>query len=168
MTEDEIKQAQAFIDDSSTDLEPAVPTFPKGAEFTFRFAEPKDADSFSLWVAENPQVDRTDVATASIKENPSTTYLVIERDGEPVMFLSAFLVMRIGYLGFNPAADAETRKAAMELMLHKLQELAALFSISTIDVLTKSSYSVAEWARAHGFDPDPRELFSLKCGAQAD
>lgn len=130
-------------------------------EFTFRFAEPKDADSFALWVAENPQIDRSDVVTASVKENPSTTYLVIARDGEPVMFLPAFLVMRIGYLGFNPAADAETRKAAMELMLHKLQGLGALFSISTIDVLTKSGYPVAEWARAHGFDPDSRELFKL-------
>jgi hypothetical protein len=129
--------------------------------FTFRFAEAGDAESFTRWVADNPQIDRGDTLAATKEQNPTTTYLVVEHEGKPVMFLPAYLVMRIGYLGFDPETDAETRKGAMEFMLQALKALAETFHVSTIDVLTKSGYPVAEWARAHGFDPDPRELFRL-------
>ena len=128
---------------------------------TFRFAEARDAEPFSKWASENRLIDRGDIKAATKEENPTTTYLVIERDGVPVLFMPVYLVMRIGYLGFNPDACSETRQLAMEQMLLAVKSFAALYQISTIDVLTKSAYPVAEWARQHGFNPDPRELFKL-------
>ena len=129
--------------------------------FTFRFAEPSDSERLSAWVAGNPQIDRGDVRAAGTKENPSSTYLVIEHDGQPVMFMPVYMVLRIGYLAFNPEADRETREAALEEMLKVVVAFAAIYKVATIDVLTRSGIPVAEWARAHGFNPDPRELFSL-------
>jgi hypothetical protein len=129
---------------------------------TFRFAEKKDAELFARWASENPQIDRKDIAAATKEKNPTTTYLVIERDGEPVMFMPVYLVMRIGYLGFNPAADRETREEAMETMLKAVKRFAGVYQIGQIETLTKSGIPVAEWAKAHGFDSDPRELFTLR------
>jgi hypothetical protein len=131
-------------------------------KMTFRFAVPEDSEEFSRWVVKNRLVDRGDIKAATKEENPTTTYFVIESDGVPVLFVPSYLVQRIGYLGFNPDADKETREAAMEMMLQVLKAFAAEHQIGQIDVLTKSAYPVAEWARAHGFNPDPRELFTLK------
>jgi hypothetical protein len=130
--------------------------------WTFRFAEPKDAESFSAWVARNPQIDPADIEAASQKNNPTVTYLVIEHQGEPVMFMPVYLTMRIGYLGFNPAADKERREGAMEIMLQAVKAFALAYRIGSIDTLTRSGIPVAEWARAHGFNQDPRELFTLQ------
>jgi hypothetical protein len=129
---------------------------------TFRFATADDAESFARWAAGNRLIDRGDIKAATKEENPTTTYFVIESDGVPVLFVPSYLVQRIGYLGFNPEADKETREAAMELMLRVLKAFAIEHQIATIDVLTKSAYPVAEWARAHGFNPDARELFKLE------
>lgn len=134
---------------------------------TFRFATPEDAPAFAAWAADNRLIDRGDVAAATKEQNPTTTYFVIESDGVPVLFVPCYLVQRVGYLGFNPDADKATREAAMEMMLQYLKAFAIEHQIGSIDVLTKSAYPVAEWARAHGFNPDQRELFILKCGAQA-
>jgi hypothetical protein len=131
------------------------------AKMTFRFAEKGDAENFSKWVSGNRLIDPNDIKAATQEENPTTTFLVIERDGEPVMFMPVYLVMRIGYLGFNPAADKDAREEALELMLKAVQAFAMAYKIASIDTLTKSGIPVAEWARAHGFNADPRELFTL-------
>lgn len=129
---------------------------------TFRFAEADDAEKFARWAAENPQIDRQDILAATKEKNPTTTYLVIEEDGEPVMFLPAYLVLRIGYLGFNPAATADQREAAMGTMFKALQVFAQEHQIGSIDTLTRSTIPVARWARRHGFTADTRELFTAK------
>jgi hypothetical protein len=131
-------------------------------EMKFRFAEENDNERFARWAVENRLIDRRDIKAATKEENPTTTYFVIESDGVPVLFVPSYLVQRIGYLGFNPDADKATREAAMEMMLQVLKAFAAEHQIGCIDVLTKSAYPVAEWARAHDFNPDPRELFTLK------
>lgn len=135
------------------------------SKMTFRFAEAGDAETFARWTARNRLIDRNDVKAASKEENPTTTFLVIERDGEPVMFMPVYLVMRIGYLGFNPAAGKEDREAALETMLKAVRAFAMAYQIGSIDTLTKSGVPVAEWARAHGFTSDKRELFTFtqKC-----
>lgn len=127
-----------------------------------RFAKPEDAQAFSNWAARNPQISRDDILAASKAENPTTTFLVVEEDGEPVFFVPVFLTMRIGYLGFKPGSSKDTREAAMEKMLEFIRALAGLYSINTVDTLTRSGIPVAEWARAHGFHADPRELFQLR------
>lgn len=128
----------------------------------FRFAEQKDAERFAQWTAENRRIDRADVKAATKEQNPTTTFLVIEDDaGVPVMFMPVYLVLRIGYLGFNPEISGVPRRDALELMLKAVQAFAFEHRISTIDVLTKSGLPVAEWARNHGFKSDPRELFTL-------
>jgi hypothetical protein len=128
---------------------------------TFRFTEPKDAEELAQWAAENPQIDREDIRRATKKENPTTTFLVVEQDGEVVLAMPVYLMMRIGYLLFNPRAGQDAREAAMEHMLKAVQAFAMAYQVN-LDVLTKSGIPVAEWARGHGFDPDPRELFTLK------
>ena len=128
----------------------------------FRFAEQRDAELFAQWTAENRRIDRADVDAATKEQNPTTTFLVIEEDGEPVMFMPVYLVLRIGYLGFNPDASSVARRDALELMLKAVQAFALEHRISTIDVLTKSGLPVAEWARNRRFEPDPRELFKFQ------
>lgn len=126
-----------------------------------RFAEARDTESFAKWAVENRQIDRQDIMAATKEQNPTTTYLVIEKEGVPVMFMPVYMALRIGYLGFNPEAGREQRQAAMEMMLRAVVAFAHLYQLGTVDVLTKSAYPVAKWAEAHGFNPDPRELFKL-------
>lgn len=127
----------------------------------FRFAEPKDSAELARWAATNPQIDRGDLEAATKAQNPTTTFLVIEDEGEVILAMPVYLVMRIGYLLFNPAADRSRREAAMETMLRAVQAFAMAYQVN-LDVLTKSGIPVAEWARAHQFTADPRELFTLK------
>lgn len=129
---------------------------------TFRFAEPKDAAEFAVWAAGNPQIERADLLRARKEENPTTTFLVIEDSdtGEVVLAMPVYLMMRIGYLLFNPAAGKNQREAAMETMLKAVQAFALAYQVN-LDVLTKAGIPVAEWARAHGFKADPRELFTM-------
>jgi hypothetical protein len=127
-----------------------------------RFAEARDTESFVKWAAENRLIDRGDIMAATKEQNPTTTYLVIEKEGVPVMFMPVYMALRIGYLGFNPEAGREQREAAMEMMLRAVIAFAQLYEIGTVDVLTKSKYPVAHWAQAHGFNPDARELFKLE------
>lgn len=128
---------------------------------TFRFAEPKDAAEFARWAVGNPQIDPKDLQAATKEQNPTTTFLVIEDDGQVVLAMPVYLVMRIGYLLFNPAARKDQREAGMEKMLAAVQAFAMAYAVN-VDVLTKSGIPVAEWARAHGFSPDAREVFTLK------
>lgn len=128
----------------------------------FRFVGPGDAEIFPQWIAGNQQISWEDALAATKERNPSNTFLFIEHEGVPVLCLPAYLVMRIGYLCFNPQADKQERETAMEHMLKALRAFAMIYSIGTIDVLTKSGIPVAEWARAHGFVQDPRELFKLE------
>jgi len=125
----------------------------------WRFAQEGDAPLLAKWAAENRLIDPKDIEAANKEKNPTSTFFVVERDGVPVLALPGYLVLRIGYLIFNPEADKQTREDAMELMLTVLQAFAAEHAITTIDVLTRSGLPVAEWAREHGFTPDPRELF---------
>lgn len=137
-------------------------------KMSFRFAQPEDAPAFAAWAASNPQIERKDLEAATKEANPTATFLVIEQDGKPIMFMPVYLTMRIGYLGFNPAADKPTREAALEMMLRAVQALALEYKISSVDVLTRSGIPVAEWARDHGFNPDPRELFTLKLNSSPE
>lgn len=131
-------------------------------KWAFRFVEEGDADVFPAWVADNPQISRKDALECDKRRNPSNTFLIIERDGVPILFMPVYMVLRIGYLGFNPAAGSEERQQALEHMLRAVEAFALIYKIGTIDVLTKTGIPVAEWARAHGFEQDPRELFKLE------
>lgn len=130
-------------------------------KMTFRFAQPKDAETFARWAAGNRQIDPKDLEAATKKQNPTTTFLVIEDEGQVVLAMPVYLMMRIGYLLFNPAADKDSREAAMEKMLQAVQAFAMTYQVN-LDVLTRRGIPVAEWARAHDFNPDARELFTLK------
>jgi len=96
------------------------------------------------------------------ENNPTSTVLVIEKDGEPVLYVPMYCTMRIAFLGFNPEAAASLRLEAMELMLKAVKLFAATYGVNEITTLTKSAYNVAQWAQAHGFTPEDRELYTAQ------
>ena len=121
-----------------------------------------DAEPFAQWAARNLRIEHEDILQATKEQNPTTTFLVIEIEGVPVLSMPVYLAMRIGYLNFNPEAGREERELAMESMLGAVKVFARGYHIHRIETLTRSGIPVAEWARAHGFTPEKRELFTLK------
>lgn len=130
--------------------------------FTFRFGKPEDAGRFAAWASDNPSISRRDIEAGMKENNPTSTVLVIEEDGEPLFFVPAYQVLRIAYLCFNPRIKRRKRMQALEAMLNALKGFAVFNDIREIDTLTKKEIPVAKWAQSHGFIPDDRELFTVK------
>jgi hypothetical protein len=135
-------------------------------KMSFRFAQPEDAPAFAAWAASNPQIDRKDLEAGMAENNSTATFLVIEEEVDgvkvPRLFMPVYLTMRIAYLGFNPENDREKNLEALETMLPNLTDFARFWKVNEIDVITKREIPIAQWAAAHDFKPEERELYTLK------
>lgn len=135
-------------------------------KMSFRFAMQEDAPAFAKWAAENPQIAQKDLLAGMKENNPTATVLVIEEEVDgvkvPRFFLPVYFTMRLAYCGFNPENTREQSLDALETMLPYLKEFARIWHVNEIDVLTKSDIPIAQWAAAHDFKPEDRELYSLK------
>ena len=131
------------------------------AEWKFRLAEPKDAENFSRWAAQNAQIDSDDLLAGMKSNNPTVVFFVAEKDGDAVSFVPVFLTAMIAHLGFNPEASASERLKALDVLKDGLSAFYVQFGLRKIQTLTKPEYRLGEWAEAHGFERDPRELYTL-------
>lgn len=131
------------------------------SDYTFRFAEEKDAPAISQWVAENSQIDPIDVQAGLKTNSPTAVYFVVEKDGKPVAFAPFICVMQLCHLGFDPEARAAEKLKALNVMLDGAIAFAVQYGIRQITTLTKEDYGIAKWAAAHGFEKDGRDLFRL-------
>jgi hypothetical protein len=135
-------------------------------KMSHRFAMPEDAPAFARWAAENPQIPVKDLNAGRKENNPTATVLVIEEDVDgvkvPRLFLPVYFTMRIAYCGFNPENTREQSLDALENMLPFLKDFAQFWKINEIDTLTKSDIPIAQWAAAHDFKAEERELYTLK------
>jgi hypothetical protein len=132
------------------------------SKWNFRLAEPADAPAFSKWAAENKLIDPKDLKAATKGQNPTVVFFAVEDEtGEVVAFAPFYCQMTLGFLGFNPEKDAETRKQALEVMLDGALAFAVQFGVREITTLSKEKYPVARWATDHGFSVDARQLFTF-------
>ena len=131
------------------------------SEFTFRFAEPKDAEAFSRWTGQNEQIDQKDVQAASKAQNPTVLYFVAEKDGVPIAFAPVYLAAVLAHLGLNPAARVADRLQALEVLKDGVSAFMVQYGVREIQTLSLPEYGVAKWAASKGFDPDSRTLFRL-------
>lgn len=130
--------------------------------YNFRLAEAADAPVFSKWAAENKMIDPKDLKAATKANNPTVVFFAVEDEtGEVVAFAPFYCQLTLGFLGFNPEKDAETRKQALEVMLDGAMAFAVQFGVREITTLSKEKYPVARWATGHGFDVDSRQLFTF-------
>jgi hypothetical protein len=142
-------------------------------KMTFRFAVPEDAPAFAKWAAENPDIPEKDLAASLQKNNPTATVLVVEEelaDGSKVarMFIPVYLTMRIAYLGFNPENTPKQTLQALDAMLPIVQGFARIWHINEVDTLTRTGLPMARWAGKHGFEPEDRELYTMKAMASVE
>src|SRR5579863_3692440 len=131
------------------------------SEWVFRLAEPSDAEAFSHWSAENPQIDRKDLLLGMKANNPTVLTFVAEKDGITVAFVPVFLSAMIAHLGFDPKARASEKMKALSVLKDGLMAFFVQFGIRELNTLSKSDYGIAKWAIANGFETDGRELFRL-------
>lgn len=129
--------------------------------WTFRLAEQADAEAFSRWAAENPQIDQKDLKAGMKANNPTVLTFVAEKDGKAVAFAPIYLSAVLAHLGFDPEAPAADRKAALNVLNDGVMALMAAFGIREIQTLTKPDYPVAQWALAHHYEAEPRTLLKL-------
>jgi len=130
-------------------------------QWTFRLAVPEDAEAFARWAAGNPLIDPKDLQTGLKKNNPTILFFAVEKDGVVQAFAPLYCPMILAYLGFNPEATSEDKKQAMQTLLDGVSAFAVQFGIREIITLSKEKYPVAQWALAHGFEIDPRQLLKL-------
>ncbi len=129
--------------------------------WTFRGAEPTDAEAFANWVSQNDQIEPRDINAAALKNQPSVLYFVVEKDGVPVGFAPVYLQLALAHLGFNPEAEGRDKLEAMQRLLNGTVAFAVQFGIREIVTLSKENYPVAKWALKHGFDLEPRQSFKF-------
>jgi hypothetical protein len=131
------------------------------SDFTFRFAEPKDAKAFSEWTGQNEQIDPNDIQAASKAQNPTVLYFVAEKDGVPVAFAPVYLAAVLAHLGLNPDAKATDRLRALEVLKNGVSAFMVQYGIREIQTLSLPEYNVAKWAQSNGFEAASRTLFTL-------
>jgi|SRR5579864_6717311 len=132
------------------------------SEVKFRLAEPADAEAFKSWVSASPEIDPRDVKAAAKKQNPSVLYFVAESPaGKVVAFAPVYVQYALAHLAFNPKANADERRQAMETLLNGVMAFAVQDGIREIVTLSKEEYPVAKWAMQHGFDLEPRQLLKF-------
>ena len=134
------------------------------SEWSYRIAEPADAEAFSRWVAENPRIDPQDVQDGLNKNNPTALTFVACLDGTPIWFAPLYLSAHLAHLGVKPESDAETRKTGLEGLMNFVGFFMASQGIRQITTLTKEKYPIARWAKKHGFKVDPRQFFKWNLG----
>jgi hypothetical protein len=133
----------------------------KAPEWNFRLAGATDAEAFTKWAFENPQIDRADIWAATKKKNPTVVFFAVEKDGVVQTFAPFYAQMILAHLGFNPDAGAEDRKHALQVMLDGASAFAVQYGIREIVTLSKEEYPVAQWAMKNGFDLEPRQVLKL-------
>lgn len=131
------------------------------SEWNFRLAEPADAADFSKWIAENRHIDDADKLAATGAQNPTVLWFVAEKNGKPVGFAPVYLQATVPHLGFDPASDAEDRKAAMGVLMDGVSAFMIQYGVREITTLSKEKYPIARWALDHGFGQDSRQVFKL-------
>lgn len=129
--------------------------------WSFRLAEPADAEAFACWVAENPQIDPADIQAGLKKNNPTAVMFVVEKDGKVVSFAPLYCQMALAHLGFNPEALGSDRLESLNVMLDGVMAFAVQFGVREIVTLTDRKYPIAKWAEFKGFVPDGRQLFKF-------
>jgi hypothetical protein len=125
--------------------------------WSFRLAEPRDAEAFAAWSLGNPQIDPKDREAGTKKQNPTVIYFVAEHDGEIISFAPLYAQMVLPFLVFNPKSNAKDRKQALQTLMDGVSAVAVQFGIREIATLSKEKYPVAKWALKNKFKLDPRQ-----------
>ena len=131
------------------------------SEWSFRCAQPADAEQFAKWAAENPQVDAADLLSARKTENPTVLFFAVEKDGVVQAFAPLYLQMHLPHLGFNPEADGKDKLRALQMMIDGVSAFAVQYGIREITTMSKDEYPIAQWALKHDFELEPRQLLKL-------
>lgn len=127
----------------------------------FRLAEPSDAEAFSRWSAENPQIDAADLLAGTKEKNPTVLFFVVEKEGVVVSFAPLYLQFALPHLGFNPEADGKDKLTALQMLIDGVSGIAVQYGLREIVTLSKPEYPVARWALKHGFEMDSRQQFKM-------
>lgn len=131
------------------------------SKWEFRLAGPADAEAFSRWVVQNPQVDRADIEAGKKKNNPTVVFFAVEKDGIVQAFAPLYCQMTLAHLGFNPEAEGKDKLHAMQMLIDGVAAFAVQYGVHEITTLSKETYPVAQWAVKHGFDLEPRQVLKL-------
>lgn len=129
--------------------------------WNLRLAEPSDAEAFSKWVAENPQIDADDIKAGTRDQNPTVLVFAVEKDGVVQVFAPVYLQMTLAHLGFNPEANGKDKLTALQTLVDGVSKTAVEFGVRELTTLSKEEYPVAKWALKHGFKLDPRQVLKL-------
>lgn len=133
----------------------------------FRLAEVSDAEAFSKWAAENPNIDQKDLIACLKVNNPTVIFFVaVNPEGKAVAFAPLYLQMTMGYLGFNPESRASEKLRAMQVLIDGTTAFAVQFGIREITTMSREGYGVADWAVNHGFEFEPRQQLKLDINKQ--
>jgi len=129
--------------------------------WSFRLAQPEDAQAFANWAAHNPQIDSADLEAGMAKTNPTVLTFVAEKDGVPVVFAPVYLTATLAHLAFSPEVEGMDRLRALNVLKDGVAAFMVQHGIREIQTKTIEGYPVAQWALKHGFEVDGRQTLTL-------
>lgn len=129
---------------------------------TVRLARPEDAESFTKWATENQAIPTEDLQ--EFGKHATAVTFVVEVAGKPVFYFPVWAICKLGFLGFNPQADARERLAALDVGMEALQNFAREFHISEVQFTSTAdeSYPMLRWCEKRGFVPVDKRHFRLE------
>lgn len=136
--------------------------FPKIDGLTFRPAQPSDAAAFAKWATNNDKIPKKDILAALSENNPTTVVIVVEKDGEPLLYVPLYCSINLAYLGFRPGSHGKDRLKAMAAMQWAIASFAFEHGIREVNVQTSKDYPVGQWALKHGFKEESRQTFKMR------
>ena len=126
-------------------------------EYTTRLMRRGDIEQLASWVVDNQDIPAEDKRMIVY---PSTFTICVERNDWPVLFVPLHRTLSIGFLGFNPDADAKDKSYALRAAMQSAKNTCDAMKISEIHVATMPDYPMGKWAMKHGFkDSGKHDLY---------
>jgi len=137
-------------------------------EYTVRIAGAEDSEPFARWISESTQIPVHDVLASLKQNNPTSVTLVIEKDGEVVLFAPTYALAMLAFIGFNPEKEGRERLRALDALKKAASAFWQMHGVNEIATLTREDYPIAQWALRHGFVQESRQVLKLINPSQLD
>lgn len=130
-------------------------------EYTVRLAGAEDSERFAAWISSSTQIPIQDVKASLKENNPTSVTLVIEKNGEVILFAPTYALAMLAFIGFNPEAEGREKIKALDALKKAAQAFWGMHGVNEITTLTREDYPIAQWALKHEFVPESRQLLKL-------
>lgn len=125
--------------------------------YTVRLASPNDAAKLVDWLNSTPN----NLFDPEVLKYPNLRVLVVEKDGEPIIFFPYHIVFQGESLALKPGADKKHLAYGFRVLENALLAFADCYGIREMS-FDCADESFSKFAECHGWEPGKHKQFRRK------